>query len=409
MDAGAIALFGFVGFLIFLPIYGYVWHLKGEKKINSGVDKRKLQNIMRNIVPVGEDYTMAYAYWFQLDTPKWGRSYTTTYWYYVIGFNDERIYVVPLQFEDGEIYYKEYGCIEKTFVGRVESDVQAAKIRLFDKKGQEIVHLQVEPKNNSSHGNGAIDLAQEEEAEAFKNFITKWTSDINNVINKNEQTPTNSSQKNMSQNTSALCADGEFMSVKETERCLLQQTTSYRRGTPIITATNEENDLFLIYYYPNTFYIVKVAYVNNKLSIMYDYRRKNPIFEEFQFKKTDNCVTAMLRFMNTQVTFIVQPKIDCRSYGYNTVLNQTPLYNQFVSYLDTYRENINSDAMLRRKENSYLDLLQSVRRISDTDKKTIFRMLDEGNSMEAIKKIQACTGLGLADCKKIADSPYMYL
>lgn len=402
MDIGTISLLCFLGFLVFLPVYGYVCHLKSEEKVKNGADKRKLQNILASVVPAGEHYTVAYAYWFQLDRPKWGRSYTTTYWYYAIGFNEERIYVVPLRFEDGEIYYKDSVCIEKAIVGKVESDVLAGKIRLFDKKGQEIVHLQVEAKNNSSHGNGDINLAQEAEAKAFKEWIARWTSEIN-------QTVTNSPNGKVSTEAKTSQTGDIFLSVNDIERCLLQQTTSYQRGTPVITATNKENELFLIYYYTNTFYIVKVAYENSKLNVKYDYRRKHMGLEGFQYRMTENGVTALLKLVNVQVEFMIQPKVDYQGCGCNVVADQTSLYKQFVSYLDTYRENINSFAASARKENGYMELLQCVRKIKDADKKDICKSLDDGNVVEAIRQIQTHTGLGLADCKKIAENPYMYL
>ena len=204
-------------------------------------------------------------------------------------------------------------------------------------------------------------------------------------------------------------AEGPRLSVDDLERCMLQQTTSYRRGCPIILATNKENELFLIHYYPNTFYIFKVVYENDKLNVVYDYRRRNPVFEGFQYRIDQDSATATLKLRNAQVEFIVRPETNYHGSGCSAVGDQTPLYNQFVSYLDTYRENINSTVAMMRKETSYLELLQAARQISDDDKQKIFALLDKGDDLEAIRQIRDQTGLGLADCKKIADSPYMYL
>ena len=162
-----------------IPIYGYVCHLIGKKRMESGVDKRKLQYIMSKVVTSGENYTTAYASWYDVDFPKWGRHYTTSYWYYAIGFNDTRIYIVPLKFECGEIYYKNYYCVEKSMVAKVESEPKYGKIKFFDRNGNIIAHLHVEESNNYSHGNGNINLYQKEEFEAFCNLIVNWTSEIN--------------------------------------------------------------------------------------------------------------------------------------------------------------------------------------------------------------------------------------
>lgn len=222
-------------------------------------------------------------------------------------------------------------------------------------------------------------------------------------VNKGEEASKTVSSKSVMQE------GGPRLSADDLERCMLQQTTSYQRGCPIILATNKENELFLIHYYPNTFFIFKVVYENNKLNVVYDYRRRNPVFEGFQYQVNRDSAIATLKLRNAQVEFIVRPKTDYHGSGCSAVGDQTPLYNQFVSYLDTYRENINTTVAMRGKETSYLELLQAVRKISDDDKRNIFALLDKGDNMEAIKQIRERTGLGLADCKKIADSPYMYL
>lgn len=333
-----------VGTFAFIPLYGYVCHLISKKKMESGVDKRKLQQILRDIVPMGEDYTVAYASWYRIDYPKFGRHYTTNYWYYAIGFNENRIYIVPLTLEDGEIYYMNYSYVDKSMVAKIECDVCAGKMRLFDRNGQELAHLQVDEKNNSSHGNGNINLYQEAEARAFKDLITKWKADINGVGN-------------------ATSKKIDFLSAYEMERCLLQQTPSYQRGTPVIAATNEKNELFLIYYMPVTFYIVKVTSdKDNKLNVVCDYRRRSKFVESFEYKMTDAGISAKLKLIYDTVEFTVEPKLDCRPWGVNAYLNQTPLYNQFAGLIESYREKINSAAMMMKNENGYTDIRQHTKK-----------------------------------------------
>lgn len=199
------------------------------------------------------------------------------------------------------------------------------------------------------------------------------------------------------------------LSMEEVESCLLQQTTTYQRGTPIIIATNNQNDLLLIYYFENTFYIVKVVYENNNLNIICDYRKKSLLLEEFQYRITNHNVTATLKLMNEQVEFVVTPQIEYCGHGCKVYVNQEAFYGQFVACIDKYRENINVSAMMRKQESGYLELLEVVRCISDKDRIDIFCSLDEGQKVQAIQQIKECTGLKLGDCKKIADNPYMYL
>ena len=76
---------------------------------------------------------------------------------------------------------------------------------------------------------------------------------------------------------------------------------------------------------------------------------------------------------------MVQPEVDYQGSGCNVSVNQTSLYSWFVSYLYTYRENINSSAEFRRKENRYTDLHQCTRHIKDEDKKDKLKeLLDMG-------------------------------
>lgn len=167
------------GVFLLIPVYGYVCHLISKKKMETGVDKRKIQYVLKDIIPAGEGYTAAYAFWYRADFPKVGRYYTTNYWYYAIGFNENRIYIVPLMLEDGEIYYSSYSCIEKSMVSKVESEPRYGKITLFDRNNQLLAHLQVDDENNSSHGNGNINLYQKEEAKAFRELVENWTAEIN--------------------------------------------------------------------------------------------------------------------------------------------------------------------------------------------------------------------------------------
>ncbi len=103
-------------------------------------------------------------------------------WYYAIGFNDERIYIVPLKYVDKEIYYDKHYCIEKSWVAKmvrkIYNDNLTTRVSMFGQSGEEMAHLEVGPKN---YGNDDFDVnvKQEEECAAFKALITKWEQEIN--------------------------------------------------------------------------------------------------------------------------------------------------------------------------------------------------------------------------------------
>lgn len=199
------------------------------------------------------------------------------------------------------------------------------------------------------------------------------------------------------------------ISLKDAENCLLQQTTSYRRDYPILFASNDKNELLLVYYVSNTFYIAKAACEKGKLNISYDFRRKHPTLESFQYRNWRDRVTATLKLRGIEIDFTLQPKFQYHGMGCVVLIDQTSCYQQFLEYIDVCREHINEAGAMRKKETGYLDILKNVQKLSEEDKKEIWNLLDKEDSLEAIRRIQTGTGLGLADCKKIADNPYMYL
>lgn len=202
--------------------------------------------------------------------------------------------------------------------------------------------------------------------------------------------------------------ESERLTDKDFIKCLSQQTTSYERDSKFLVATGKAEELFLVNYFDNTFYIVKVAFTNGKLNVIYDYRRKSFLLEEFEYRIKGDEVTARLKLANSEVEFTVKPKITYQGEC-EIIRNQASQYEEFSYYLDTYRKNINSSAMERRNEKGYMELISAVTKISMADRKAIIALIEEKNKNEAIRKIQEKTGLGLADSAKIADKPYMYL
>lgn len=203
--------------------------------------------------------------------------------------------------------------------------------------------------------------------------------------------------------------EGRQIHMKETVDCLLSQTTSYTRDMPVLFATNDQNELLFLYFVPNTFFVVKANYENGKLKIGYDFRKKHPMLESFQYRNRGDCVNATLKLRGAEVKFTTCPKFSYQGMGCMVETDQTSIYQQFLQYIDVYREHINEAGEMLNHQNGYLELSRSVRKIKADDKREIWELLENGNSPEAIRRIQSATGLGIADCKKIADSPYMYL
>lgn len=92
---------------------------------------------------------------------------------------------MPLRYEGRDIICEPHFCIEKHQVSRVESEtwdyVHDPTMRLFDESGRELVHLQVYRRIHNWQGDEGVNISQEEECATFKEFVIKWTKDINGL------------------------------------------------------------------------------------------------------------------------------------------------------------------------------------------------------------------------------------
>ncbi len=199
------------------------------------------------------------------------------------------------------------------------------------------------------------------------------------------------------------------ISLKDAQNCLLQQTTSYQRDCPILFATNEQNELFLVFYFRNTFYIVKAEYADGKLKVVYDYRKKHPALTGFEYTKEKERVVAILSMHGAKVEFTSQEYFNYHGMGCEVSVNQVSAYTDFMDHIEVYYKNINETVEMLNHRPDDQELLENTKKISREDNKVVWELLNKGDTLAAIKMIRETTGLGLAECKKIADNPYRYL
>ena len=158
-------------------VYVLIHDRKNTKLANTGEDKNRLKEILRGVVPDLENYTSAYAFW-QI-TKYYGRRSETTYWYYGIAFNDDRIHVVQLENTTGQIRGANSFVVEKSRLGMVNSKPGLNWMSLYDEDGDEIVTLMVVKENLKDDSFHPVNIIQGEEAEAFQALVTKWLEDVN--------------------------------------------------------------------------------------------------------------------------------------------------------------------------------------------------------------------------------------
>lgn len=258
--------------------------------------------------------------------------------------------------------------------------------------------------NSSMSSSGNIDLYQKEEFDCICALMEKWAGEVP-VKETNK-----SAKKNKLSETDTVKIKKEFVTYKEMERCLLQQTPNYKRGTHILFAFNENNEFFLIYFMPITFYVVKVIFEEEKgLRVVYDYRRQHNLFEELIYEVNVEDMHIALKVWNRETFGFTVPKVlDFKPWGLNESLNQSAYYNEFAAYIGSYQSKITEYVNLITKENTCEDILKITKKISDEDKKEIIGFLEAGDKANAMRKIQACTGLGLKDVATIAENVNKY-
>lgn len=167
-----------VGIVVILFLQEIIHMRRG---VNSRA-KARIAEIVTRTVPEGEKVTAAYASWMTVDSQPLKGKTIYRYWWYAIGFNDARIYIIPVFIDDkGEnISGKESFCIERSQLGLVNGRERGNWMELYGKDQKKICTLKVEASNTrgSCH---LVDIAQPEAAKEFQRLIRLWLEVVNNA------------------------------------------------------------------------------------------------------------------------------------------------------------------------------------------------------------------------------------
>lgn len=150
-------------------------HFDEMKGIDSE-EKRKVAEIVRKVVPEGEEYTAAYAYWEK------NMKNSKTCWFYAIGFNSERIYVVPLSITKDEIGYSNSFVIEKSRLGIVNGSRNKNTVtwaEFYDEEQKHILSIWVRESNTKDSKCYPVNIQQKEETVKFGQLVNQWMDEVN--------------------------------------------------------------------------------------------------------------------------------------------------------------------------------------------------------------------------------------
>ncbi len=305
---------------------------------------------------------------------------------------------VFLFFEGGVVYRDWFGKI------RYVADEEVQYVTVLDLTRRRFIRIHTDRKVISiSHAATNYYKAVEYVKGKYIDRLTYWEMHKEEIERQNAEPKKELPKENEQQ------PEEIRISLKDAQNCLLQQTTSYQRDCPILFATNEQNELFLVFYFSNTFYIVKAEYADGKLKVAYDYRKKHPALTGFKYTKEKERVVAILSMHGAKVEFTSQANFKYHGMGCKVSVNQVSAYTDFMDHIEVYHKNINETVEILNHRPDDQELLEKTKKISREDNKAIWELLNKGDTLAAIKMIRETTGLGLAECKKIAENPYRYL
>lgn len=166
-----------IGVVIF--IYEQVKEKKNKQLTENGEDMRRLKEAVATVLPDQTGYEVVYGHWEKVEY--YGRSRRTTYYSYALAFDAERMWMIPLGFEKDKILPARPVLITKESLGmatvtphedKKTGELKGVSLVLRDKDGKSPVNLDVDVLNLRSDAYHHMNIAQPQEAESFRRFIS---------------------------------------------------------------------------------------------------------------------------------------------------------------------------------------------------------------------------------------------
>lgn len=149
-------------------------------------DKQRITQIVTEVTKQ-ELVTVACACWVLKEHDSMSNQVIDRYWWYAIGFNKARIYVIPIQIsDDGQksITYQDYFMIEPEQLSLVNGKKGENWVEFYDKEGQKLVSLKV--CDCVTHDTPKLFISQKDEAKYWKtDFVPYWMQKVNTANGTN--------------------------------------------------------------------------------------------------------------------------------------------------------------------------------------------------------------------------------
>ena len=140
-----------IGVVIF--IFMQLKEKKNKSLAESGEDKARLKDVAARVFAGVDGVSALYGHYEHVQ--HYGRSTRTTYYRYLLAHDSQRLWIAPLDFQQGSILPAQPVGITKDDLGKAEVQIRTAKdgsttrveFTLYDKDGKQIVQAWASAQN----------------------------------------------------------------------------------------------------------------------------------------------------------------------------------------------------------------------------------------------------------------------
>lgn len=158
---------------------------KNKRLAASGEDKARLKSVADRLFAGIADCHPLYGHYE--DVQHYGRSTRTTYYRYLLAHDSQRLWIAPLDFQQGSILPAQPVEITKEYLGKATVDVRTAKdgtptrveFVLYGKDGKQIIQACATSENLRESRYYPVNILQEEEVARFSQFMTGFVNEVN--------------------------------------------------------------------------------------------------------------------------------------------------------------------------------------------------------------------------------------
>lgn len=178
-----ILAFAALGIVIF--IFMQLKEKKNKGLAESGEDKARLREVAARLFAGVDGCHSLYGHYE--DVQHYGRSTRTTYYRYLLAHDSQRLWVAPLDFQQGSILPAQPVEITKDDLGKADVKVTAAKdgstrrvdLTLYGKDGKQLIQACATAENLRESRYYPVNILQEEECARFGQFMTDFAGQVN--------------------------------------------------------------------------------------------------------------------------------------------------------------------------------------------------------------------------------------